>query len=93
MSISINFLLGCHSGQLFDPLSEFSSAHKSVEVDFAIGLCLVYRSAGEPTRLLVRGSDEQSAAASEFEVGGETSVEDFPRRASRRAPLAAVAES
>ena len=56
---------------------------------------LVYDSAGEPARQSVRGSGEQSASGSEFEVGGggATSGEDFSRRASRRAPLAAVAES
>ena len=52
----------------------------------------MYDSAGEPARQSVRGSGEQSASSSEFEVGGATSEEDFPRRASRRAPLAAVAE-
>ena len=41
----------------------------------------------------VRGSGERSASGREFEVGGATSGEDFPRRVSRRAPLAAVAES
>ena len=54
---------------------------------------LVYDSAGEPARQSVRGSGEQSASGSEFEVGGATSGEDFPRRASRRAPLAAAAQS
>ena len=49
--------------------------------------------AGEPARKSVRGCGEQFASGSEFEVGGATSGEDFPRRASRRAPLAAVAES
>ena len=58
------------------------------------GYVLVYDSAGESARLSVRGSAfEQSASGSEFEVGGATSGEDFPRRASRRAALAAVAES
>ena len=53
-----------------------------------------YDSAGEPARQSVRGSAcEQSASGSELEVGGATSVEDFPWRASRRTPLAAVAES
>ena len=42
-SISINFLLGCHTSQLFDPLNFFSCAHKSAEVDFAIGLCFSVR--------------------------------------------------
>ena len=54
---------------------------------------LVYDSAGEPARPSVRGSGEQSASSSEFEVGGATSGEDFPRTVSRSAPLAAVAES
>ena len=45
--------------------------------------------AGEPARQSVRGSGEQSASGREFEVGGATSAEDF----TRRAPLAAVAES
>ena len=54
---------------------------------------LRYDSAGEPARQSVRGSGEQSASGNDFEVGGATSGEDFPRRASRRAPLAAVAES
>ena len=53
----------------------------------------MYDSAGEPARKSARGSGEQSASGSEFEVGGATSGEDFPRRASQRAPLAAVAES
>ena len=53
----------------------------------------MYDSAGEPARHSSRGGGEQSASGSEFEVGGATSGEDFPRRASRRAPLAAVAES
>ena len=57
------------------------------------GCVLVYDSAGEPVRQSVRGSGEQSASGSEFEVGGATSGENFPRRASRRAPLAALAES
>ena len=52
-----------------------------------------YDSTGEPARQSVRGSGEQFASGSEFEVGGATSGEDFPRRASRIAPLAAVAES
>ena len=53
----------------------------------------MYDSAGEPARQSVRGSGEQSVSGSELEVGRATSGEDFPRRASRRAPLAAVAES
>ena len=53
----------------------------------------MYDSAGEPAKHSVRGSGECSASGSEFEVGGATSGEDFPRRASRRAPLAAVAEN
>ena len=53
----------------------------------------MYDSCGEPARKSARGSGEQSASGSEFEVGGATSGEDFPRRASRRAPLAVVAES
>ena len=53
----------------------------------------MYNSAEEPARKSVRGSCEQSASGSEFEVIGATSGEDFPRRASQRAPLAAVAES
>ena len=57
------------------------------------GCVLVYDSAGKPARKSVRDSGEQSASVSEFEVGGATSGEDFPRRASRKAPLAAVAES
>ena len=53
---------------------------------------LVYNSAGEPARQSVRGSaSEQSAYCSEFEVGGAISQEDFRRRVSRRAHLAAVA--
>ena len=36
--INQNFWLGFHAGQLFHPLSWFSCAHKSAEVDFAIGL-------------------------------------------------------
>ena len=54
---------------------------------------LVYDTAGDPARQSVRGSGELSASGSEFEVGGATSGEYFPRRASRRAPLTAVAES
>ena len=57
------------------------------------GCVLVYDSAGEPTRKSVRGSGEQPASGSEFEVGGATSGEDFTRRVSRRASLAAIAES
>ena len=57
------------------------------------GCVLVYDSAGEPARQSVCGSGEQSASGKELEVGGATSGEDFPRRASRKAPLAAVAES
>ena len=57
------------------------------------GCVLVYDSAGELAKHSVRGSGECFALGSEFEVGGATSGEDFPRRASRRAPLAAVAES
>ena len=57
------------------------------------GCILVYDSAGEPAKHSVRGSGECSASGSEFEIGGATSGEDFPRRASRRAPLAAVTES
>ncbi len=57
------------------------------------GCALVYDSAGESARQSVSGSAcEQSASGSEFEVEGATSGEDFPRRATRRAPLAAVAE-
>ena len=37
-SITINFLLGFHKGQLFHPLSYFSCAHNWAELDFAIGL-------------------------------------------------------
>ena len=58
-----------------------------------LGCVLVYDFSGEPAKPSVRGSGEQSASGSEFEVGGATSGEDFPRRVSRRAPLAAVAES
>ena len=58
-----------------------------------LGCMLVYDSVGEPARQSVRGSGEQSASGSEFEVGGAFSEEDFPRRVSRRAPLAAVADS
>ena len=54
---------------------------------------LVYDPAGEHARKSVRGNGEQSASGSEFEVGRATSGEDFPRRVSRGAPLAAVAES
>ena len=57
------------------------------------GSVSVYDSAGKPAIQSVRGSGEQSASGSEFEVGGATSGEDFPRRASRRAPLAAAADS
>ena len=57
------------------------------------GCVLVYDSAGEPARQSIRGIGDQSASGSEFEVGGATSGEDFRRRASRRAPLTAVAES
>ena len=58
------------------------------------GCVSVYDSAEEPARQAVRGSAcEQSASGSVFEVGGATSGEDFPQRASRRAPLAAVAEN
>ena len=57
------------------------------------GCFLVFDSAGELARQSVRGSGEQSASGSEFEVGGATSGEDFTRRVSRRAPLAAVAGS
>ena len=53
----------------------------------------MYDSDGEPARQSIRGSGEQSASGSEFEFGLATSGEDFPRRASRRAPLAAVAAS
>ena len=65
---------------------------QSVEVDFAIGFILVYDSAGEPVRKSGHSLGE-SASGSEFEVGGATSGEDFPRRVSRKAPSAAVAES
>ena len=65
----------------------------SVEVDFAIGLCFSVRFLREPARKSPRGIGEQSASGSEFQLGGETSGEDFPRRASRRAPLVAFAES
>ena len=58
------------------------------------GYVLVYDSAGEPARQSVLGSvREQPASGSDFEVGGATSGENFPRRVSRRVPLAAVAES
>ena len=57
------------------------------------GCVLVYDSVGELARQSVRGSGEQSASGSEFEVGRATSAEDFSRRASRRDPLAAVAGS
>ena len=50
---------------------------------------LVYDSARQPVHV----NGEQSASGTEFEVGGATSGDYFPRRASRRAPLAAVAES
>ena len=54
----------------------------------------MYDSAGEPARKSGHGHClGESASGSEFEVGGATSGEDFPRRASRIAPLAAVAES
>ena len=57
-------------------------------------LVLMYDPAGELARESVRGSAcEQSALGSEFEFGGATSGEDFPRRASRRALWVAVAES
>ena len=57
------------------------------------GCVLVYDSVGEPARQSSRGSGEQSASGSECDVRGATSGEDFPKRASRRAPLAVVAES
>ena len=58
------------------------------------GCVLVYDSAEEPARKSVRGSAcEQSASGSEFQVGDAISRKDFPRRASRRTPLTAVAES
>ena len=58
------------------------------------GCVLVYDSAREPVKQSIRGSAcDQSASGSEFEVGGATSSEDFPRRVSRRSPLATVAES
>ena len=57
------------------------------------GYVLVYDSAGEPARQSVCGNGEQSASGNEFEVGGTTSGADFPRRASRRVPLTAVAAS
>ena len=41
---------------------------------------LVNDSTGEPARQSVRGSVEQSASGSEFEVGGATSGEDFPEQ-------------
>ena len=56
------------------------------------GLVLVYDSAGELARQPIRGKlCDQSAFSSEFEVGGAVFGEDIPRRASRRAQLAAVA--
>ena len=58
------------------------------------GCVLVHDSAREPAKQSVRGSAcGQSASGSEFEVEGATSGEDFVRRSSRRAPLAAVTES
>ena len=57
------------------------------------GCGLVYDSSGEPAEQPARFcACEQSAPLSELEVGGATSVEDIRRRASRRAPVAAVAE-
>ena len=54
---------------------------------------LAYDSAAEPARQSVRGNAcEKSASGSEFEVGGATSGEDFPRKTSRRAAVAPVAE-
>ena len=58
------------------------------------GYVLVQVSAGEPARQPVRGRVcDQSASGREFEVADATSGEDIPLKASRRAPLAAVAES
>ena len=58
------------------------------------GCVLMYDTAGEPARHSVRSrACEQSAYSTEFEVRGATSGEGVPRWASRRAPLAAVAES
>ena len=55
---------------------------------------LVYDSSGEPARRSVRGSAcDQSASGNESEVAGATSGEEVPLRASRRAPVATVAES
>ena len=55
---------------------------------------LEYDFAGVPARQSVRGNAFwQSASGSEFEAAGATSEEDLPRMASRRAPLAAVADS
>ena len=66
-------------------ISRSSFRHRVV---FCVRVC------GEPTGQSVRDSAcERSASGSEFEIGGATSGEDFPRRASPRAPLAAVAES
>ena len=86
--------MGCHTGQLFDPLISCHARINQEKLTSPSGCCvLVYDSAGEPARQLVRGSGEQSASGSEFEVGGATSGEDFTREAFRRASLAAVAES
>ena len=71
----------------------FMCAQFLQKLTWPLGYVVAYDSAGEPARKSVRGSGEQSASGCEFEVGGATSGEDFPRRASRRAPLAAVAES
>ena len=58
------------------------------------GCALMYDSAGEPAKQSVCSSAcEQSYSGSELEVGGATSGEDFPRKVSRRAPLAAAAEN
>ena len=47
-----------------------------------MGCISVYDSAGEPARQSFLGIGEQSASGCEFEVGGATSGEDFPRRVS-----------
>ena len=55
---------------------------------------LVYDSAREPVIQSVRGSAcEQSTSSSDFEAGGANSGDNFPRRASRKAPPGVVAES
>ena len=58
------------------------------------GCVSVYDPGREPVRQPEHGRVvDQSASGSELEVGGANYGEDFPRKATRRAPLAAKAES